>query len=129
MGKKKKKGKKKNWWPKPVKRQVTVPNLDTDSMVIEGIKPNKVIHQLTRELIASAMRREAMEGWYESNENPRKPDSQIAVEILRQLATVSETLAQREGKPATVEAVVVLAAQTVAWVQGLTYQKNIKAWA
>jgi hypothetical protein len=106
-----------------------VPDLTSEDPVIEGIRANKVIHKHTRELVASAMQRNKLSGWYETNENPRKPDAQIAVEVLRQFTVIAQALAERDPKPQITHEVVLLAAQTVGWVQGLTHQTHVKAWA
>ena len=90
-----------------------------------GPKPNKVIKKKTRELIArNMMTASSTQGWHETAENPRKPDAEIAVEVLDAVTKVARTLAHRED-PA--EAVTVLAALSVSWLQNLTYSGK-RSW-
>lgn len=93
------------------------------------MKPNKYIHKRTRELIAEAMLDDARAGWYETAQNPRKPDAMILVEILEQTAKVSRMVAEREPKEHVTREVADLCAITVAWLQGNTYQQDVKAWS
>lgn len=93
------------------------------------IKPNKYIHKQTRVLIANAMLDDARGGWYETAQNPRKPDTEVLVEVLEMVAKLARVMATRDSTKETVtDNVTDLAALTVAWLQGLTYQKDVQPW-
>lgn len=90
-----------------------------------GPKPNKVIKKKTRELIARDMvTTSSVQGWHETAQNPRKPDAEIAVEVLDAVTKVARTLAHREDPT---EAVTALAALCVSWLQNLTYSGK-RSW-
>lgn len=90
-----------------------------------GPKPNKVIKKKTRELIARDMvTASSVQGWHETAQNPRKPDAEIAVEVLDAVTKVARTLAHREDPT---EAVTALAALSVSWLQNLTYSGK-RSW-
>jgi hypothetical protein len=93
------------------------------------MKPNKYIHKQTRELIAQAMLDDARGGWYETAQNPRKPDTEILVEVIEQVARMARIMATRDSTKQTVtDSVTDLAALSVAWLQGLTYQQDVQPW-
>jgi hypothetical protein len=93
------------------------------------MKPNKYIHKQTRELIAQAMLDDARGGWYETAQNPRKPDTEILVEVIEQVARMARVMATRDSTKQTVtDSVTDLAALSVAWLQGLTYQQDVQPW-
>jgi hypothetical protein len=94
------------------------------------VKPNRIIKKKTRVLIAQKMVDEAMrKGWYETAENPRMPDQEIAVDFHEQLLAVSKAIRSREGKELLVDEVAQLAALSVSWLQNLTYQTNKRSWS
>lgn len=90
-----------------------------------GPKPNKVIKKKTRELIArEMMKASSTVGWHETAQNPRKPDAEIAVEMLEAITKVARTLAHRENPIGDVTA---LTALSVSWLQNLTYSGK-RSW-
>jgi|RhiMetdeSRZDD1v2_1073273.scaffolds.fasta_scaffold1343223_2 hypothetical protein len=94
------------------------------------IKPGQVIKKKTRQLIAQKMVDEAMaKGWYDTAQNPRMPDQEIAIDFHEQLLTVTRTIRDREGKEKLVDEVAQLAALSVSWLQNLTYQTNKRSWS
>lgn len=98
-------------------------------VIIPKMKPNKYIHKKTRELIAEAMLDDARAGWYETAQNPRKPDAVILVEVLEQTAKIARMVTERNNKENITVQVADLAAITVAWLQGNTYQEHVKPWS
>jgi len=100
-------------------------NTKDDTVTQVGPKPNKVIKKKTRELIAREMvTTSATVGWHETAQNPRKPDAEIAVEVLDAITKVARTLAHREDPK---EGVATLAALSVSWLQNLTYSGK-RSW-
>lgn len=94
------------------------------------IKPGRVIKKRTRQLIAQKMVDETMaKGWYETAQNPRMPDQEIAVDFHEQLLAVSHAIRDRESKEKLVDEVAQLAALSVSWLQNLTYQTNKRSWS
>lgn len=93
------------------------------------MKPNKYIHKETRERIAQAMLDDARGGWYLTAQNPQKPDQEILVEVIEEVAKLARIMATRDSTTQTItDSVTDLAAITVAWLQGRTYQKDVQPW-
>lgn len=94
------------------------------------IKPGRIIHKKTRQIIAQKMVDESMaKGWYETAQNPRMPDQEIAVDFLEQLATVARVIRARGEKETLVDEVAQMAALSVSWLQNLTYQTHKRSWS
>jgi len=95
-----------------------------------AIKPNRVIKKRTRRLIAQKMLDESMaKGWYETAQNPRMPDQEIAVDFLEQLALVARVIRARGEKDQLTDEVAQLASLSVSWLQNLTYQTSKRSWS
>ena len=92
------------------------------------MKPNKYIHKETRQLIAEAMLDDARAGWYETAQNPRKPNAMILVEVYEQTTKLARMVAEREPKEEITREVADLCAITTAWLQGNIYQHDVKQW-
>lgn len=94
------------------------------------IKPGRIIHKKTRQIIAQKMVDESMaKGWYETAQNPRMPDQEIAVDFLEQLSTVARVIRARGEKESLTDEVAQLAALSVSWLQNLTYQTGKRSWS
>jgi hypothetical protein len=94
------------------------------------IKPGRIIHKKTRQIIAQKMVDESMaKGWYDTAQNPRMPDQEIAVDFLEQLANVARVIRARADKETVTEEVAQLASLSVSWLQNLTYQTDKRSWS
>lgn len=103
-----------------------MPTGKKDTAPLVGPKPNKTIKKKTRQLIAQEMVTSAMaQGWYETAENPRKPDAEIAVDVLDSFTDVARSIAERQD---ITEDVTHLAALCTAWLQNLTYSGK-RSWS
>jgi len=117
--------------PKADKAKADQPKADTPTTTMQPhIKPGRVIKKKTRQIIAQAMVNESMaKGWYDTAQNPRMPDQEIAVDFLEQLAVVARVIRARADKETLTNEVTQLAALSVSWTQNLTYQTGKRSWS